>query len=105
MHDELQVSEFKPDTGVKINVRGLLTSTDVMAHNRIALITDNKPKMGRPPEGGRKKQPVSYPLRFRSKAQKKRLEDAAKAHHKTLRDFLLDLGEQVAAELNRQQVA
>lgn len=40
----------------------------------------------------------AYPLRFRSKAQKKRLEEAAKRVHKTLRDFLLDLGDKAAAE-------
>lgn len=57
-----------------------------------------KPMEQQAPKSGRIKQPVGYPLRFRSKAQKKRLEEAAKRAHKTLKDFLIDLGEKAAAE-------
>lgn len=75
----------------------LLTSIDVRPHNVI--------EMEQTPKPGRTKQAVAYPLRFRSKAQKKRLEDAAKQVHKTLKDFLIDLGEQAAANMQREQQA
>jgi len=80
----------------------LLTSTDIQAHNLIEM--EQAPKLGRPPQGGRAKQQVAYPLRFRSKAQKKRIEGAAKQAHKTLRDFLIDLGE-AAAHQQRNEMA
>lgn len=72
----------------------LLTSNDIRAHNH--------PQMEQPPktQGSNR---VAYPLRFRSKAQKKRLEDAAKQSHKTLKDFLIDLGEQAAASMQREE--
>lgn len=74
-----------------------LTSHDVSVHNSTCMEqTITKP---------RKKQPSNYPLRFRSKAQKERLEKAAKATHKTLKDFLIDLGEKAAAEMSREQIA
>jgi len=75
----------------------LLTSTDIQAHTL--------GQMEQTPKTGRAKQMVGYPLRFRSKAQKKRLEDAAKAVHKTLKDFLIDLGEQAAAQQQREERA
>lgn len=67
-----------------------LTSLDVMVHN--------PSRMEQQSNTGRVKRP-NYPLRFRSKAQKKRLEEAAKRVHKTLKDFLIDLGEKAAAEM------
>lgn len=73
-----------------------LTSQDVQEHNPKQMEQITKP---------RKKQPVGYPLRFRSKAQKERLEKAAKSVRKTLKDFLIDLGEQAAAEMGRQSIA
>lgn len=81
----------------------LLTSTDIRPHNVFEM--EQASKLGRPPQGGRAKQVVAYPLRFRSKAQKKRLEDAAKMVHKTLKDFLIDLGEQAAANQQREERA
>lgn len=81
----------------------LLTSTDIGMHNVIAM--EQPTKLGRPPQGGRQKQAVGYPLRFRSKAQKKRLTEAAKQVHKTLKDFLIDLGEKAAADMQREQQA
>jgi len=74
----------------------LLTSSDIQAHNHSAM--EQTPKTGKPNR-------VAYPLRFRSKAQKKRLGDAAKQVHKTLKDFLIDLGEQAAANQQREQQA
>ncbi len=75
----------------------LLTSTDIRHHNVF--------EMEQVQKTGRAKQQVGYPLRFRSKAQKKRLEDAAKQVHKTLKDFLIDLGEQAAANQQREQAS
>jgi len=80
-----------------INSHTLLTSTDIMAHTALQMEPTEKT--------GRAKQQVGYPLRFRSKAQKKRLEDAAKRTHKTLKDFLIDLGEQAAANQQREEQA
>ena len=74
----------------------LLTSYDIQAHNHSAM--EQTPKIGKPNR-------VAYPLRFRSKAQKKRLEEAAKQVHKTLKDFLIDLGEQAAANMQREEIA
>jgi|GEM_PF-4001918 hypothetical protein len=69
-----------------------LTSNDVSAHNPENM-EQEIPKA--------KKKPLSnYPLRFRSKAQKDRLEKAARSVRKTLKDFLIDLGEKAAAEMD-----
>ena len=39
------------------------------------------------------KQEAGYPLRFKSKAQRERIEKAAKSQRKTLREFLLECAE------------
>ena len=96
MLDSPLTYENKRDAEPKIIRMSLLTSTDIEAHNPLASM-ENVTKLGRPPQGGRQKQVIAYPLRFRSQAQKKRLEEAAKRSHKTMRDFLLDLGERAAS--------
>ena len=74
-----------------------LTSADIQR--------DNPSTMEPIQKQGRTKSRVGYPLRFRSKAQKKRLEEAAKRVHKTLKDFLIDLGEKAAADMGREMAS
>lgn len=93
MRDKSRVDENKGN----IISPALLTSTDIRPHNVLEMEQASKT--------GRTKQTVGYPLRFRSKAQKKRLEEAAKMVHKTLKDFLIDLGEQAAANQQREEQA
>lgn len=92
-----RAAENKGIASLKIIPSKGLTSPDIQAHNLIEMEQTQKP--------GQKHNRVAYPLRFRSKAQKKRLEDAAKQVHKTLKDFLIDLGEQAAANMQREQQA
>lgn len=48
---------------------------------------------------------VAYPLRFKNKTQKERLERAARKVRMSLRDFLLTQAEKAAAEISGEQVA
>ena len=90
------ISRDAENKGNKV-ATSLLTSIDIRPHNVIEM--EQATKTGKP------KQSVGYPLRFRSKAQKKRLEEAARKTHKTLKDFLIDLGEQAAANQQREEQA
>lgn len=79
---------------LKINERFPI---DIIRHQAHNALHHMEMQQTAPPEKRAVKK-SAYPLRFRSKAQKKRLEEAAKRVHKTLRDFLLDLGDKAAAE-------
>jgi len=52
-------------------------------------------------KSGRQKQAVNYPLRFRSKAEKAKIERAAKAVRRSLRDFILDVANEQADKIIR----
>ena len=92
MHEEKsQVAEKKPNLSVDIN--GYPTDN----HWHRMEMQQSTPE--------KRKAKTAYPLRFRSKAQKERLEKAAKRVHKTLRDFLLDLGDKAVAETGDHQQA
>lgn len=90
---QFQVAENR----VNLGDRFLLTSNGIspnIAGNQTFMETTVQTANGTQ----KKKQSVPYPLRFRSKAQKERLEKAAKKSGKTLRDFLLDHAEKAAVE-------
>jgi hypothetical protein len=82
----------------KIYSRFLLTSA---GHPQYAvgdpMEPDNIPKR---PKDGRK---AAYPLRFKNKTQKERLERAARKSGKSLRDFILHHAELAAAGTGESQ--